>query len=398
MFNSTTLEVAIGMAFVYLLLSLFCTAINEGIAGIFASRAKNLEKGIRSLFTEGLKIEEVKVDDVIAKKAVTLADAIYNHGLIQSLYRSGKGELEKEARSLPSYIPSRVFASALLDVVFPDDKTNPAGLPTTLEGMIAKLKLLPESKGKEAMMTLVIQANGDIDATREAFEQWYDDGMDRAAGWYKRKTQLVLFILGLGIAVSLNVDSIAVGRSLWTSPALRSYAIAAAENYAKQHPIGAEPAVHSGGTDNSTAAPAPATETMTAPQTAADTTPAQTSPTDTTKAATPDSKDAAATGSPQRAVQLLGKVSGVQMQNASTDLAALQSLSLPIGWSDASTPWKQKDPRTGVLFAVVGWLLTAMAMTLGAPFWFDMLNQFMVVRSTIKPREKSQVEKSKDGP
>jgi hypothetical protein len=382
MFNSTTLEVAIGMAFVYLLLSLFCTAINEGIAGILGSRAKNLEKGIKSLFTEGLVNVEVKVDNVIKTKAVTLADAIYNHGLVQSLYRSGKGDLENAARSLPSYIPSRVFASALLDVIFPDDKANPTGLPTTLESMLAKLQSLPESKGKEAMMTLVKQANGDIDATREAFEQWYDDAMDRAAGWYKRNTQMVLFVLGLGIAISLNVDSIAVGRSLWTSPALRSYAIAAAENYAKQHPIGAETAVSSGGTGNAHGAATPAS--------------------DATSAAVPDGSTApatiAGTGSPQRAVQLLGKASGVQMQNASTDLAALQSLSLPIGWSDASTPWKQKDPRTGVLFAVVGWLLTAMAMTLGAPFWFDLLNQFMVVRSTIKPREKSEVEKSKDGP
>ena len=42
MFNSTTLEVAVGMAFIYLLLSLFCTAINEAIAGILGSRAKNL--------------------------------------------------------------------------------------------------------------------------------------------------------------------------------------------------------------------------------------------------------------------------------------------------------------------------------------------------------------------
>jgi hypothetical protein len=382
MFNSTTLEVAIGMAFVYLLLSLFCTAINEGIAGLLGSRAKNLEKGIKSLFTEGLATEEVKVDNVIKTKAVTLADAIYNHGLVQSLYRSGKGDLENAARSLPSYIPSRVFASALLDVIFPDDKANPTGLPTTLESMLAKLQSLPESKGKEAMMTLVKQANGNIDATREAFEQWYDDAMDRAAGWYKRNTQMVLFVLGLGIAISLNVDSIAVGRSLWTSPALRSYAIAAAENYAKQHPIGAEAAVSSGGTGNANGAATPAS--------------------DATSAALPDGSAApttiAGTGSPQRAVQLLGKASGVQMQNASTDLAALQSLSLPIGWSDASTPWKQKDRRTGVLFAMVGWLLTAMAMTLGAPFWFDLLNQFMVVRSTIKPREKSEVEKSKDGP
>ena len=43
-----------------------------------------------------------------------------------------------------------------------------------------------------------------------------------------------------------------------------------------------------------------------------------------------------------------------------------------------------------------GWLLTALALSLGAPFWFDLLNKFIVVRSTVKPKEKSQEDKSKD--
>jgi hypothetical protein len=46
----------------------------------------------------------------------------------------------------------------------------------------------------------------------------------------------------------------------------------------------------------------------------------------------------------------------------------------------------------------LGWLLTAMAISLGAPFWFDTLNRLMVIRSTIKPQEKSQKQKSKDNP
>jgi hypothetical protein len=40
--------------------------------------------------------------------------------------------------------------------------------------------------------------------------------------------------------------------------------------------------------------------------------------------------------------------------------------------------------------------MTALAIALGAPFWFDVLNKFMVVRSTVKPREKSQEEGSED--
>jgi hypothetical protein len=40
--------------------------------------------------------------------------------------------------------------------------------------------------------------------------------------------------------------------------------------------------------------------------------------------------------------------------------------------------------------------MTAFAITLGAPFWFDVLNKIMVVRSTVKPAEKSGDEASKD--
>src|SRR5258707_1136311 len=92
MLNSTTLEVAIGMAFIYLLLSLFCTAINEAIAGFLGSRAKNLEKGIKSLFTDGLKTAATKDANGVLVQGVTLAEAIYDHGLIQSLYRSKLSE------------------------------------------------------------------------------------------------------------------------------------------------------------------------------------------------------------------------------------------------------------------------------------------------------------------
>ena len=48
-------------------------------------------------------------------------------------------------------------------------------------------------------------------------------------------------------------------------------------------------------------------------------------------------------------------------------------------------------------FAVVcGWLVTAFAVMLGAPFWFDVLNKFMIIRSTVKPHEKSAEAGSED--
>ena len=45
-----------------------------------------------------------------------------------------------------------------------------------------------------------------------------------------------------------------------------------------------------------------------------------------------------------------------------------------------------------------GLLLTGFAISHGAPFWFDLLNKFMVIRSTVKPAEKSQEQPSKDRP
>ena len=52
MFGSTVLEVAIGVVFVYLVLSLLCTAINEAIATLLNKRGKNLFEGIKNLLND----------------------------------------------------------------------------------------------------------------------------------------------------------------------------------------------------------------------------------------------------------------------------------------------------------------------------------------------------------
>ncbi len=87
----------------------------------------------------------------------------------------------------------------------------------------------------------------------------------------------------------------------------------------------------------------------------------------------------------------------------------LDDLGLPMGWNHgwgSPTSHSQRCPpgskacqpdiwQDGIA-PLLGWLLTAFAATLGAPFWFDILNQVMVVRSTVKPEQKSGVEASMD--
>src|SRR5712691_9325832 len=50
--GNAAIDVFIGLAFFYFLLSIFCSAINEGIATAFNLRAKDLEKGIRNLLAD----------------------------------------------------------------------------------------------------------------------------------------------------------------------------------------------------------------------------------------------------------------------------------------------------------------------------------------------------------
>ena len=72
---------------------------------------------------------------------------------------------------------------------------------------------------------------------------------------------------------------------------------------------------------------------------------------------------------------------------------------LPIGWGNgwgAPRPGADSTIWNTVLGPVLGWLLTAFAASMGAPFWFDLLNKVMVIRATVKPREKSPEEGSED--
>jgi hypothetical protein len=75
---------------------------------------------------------------------------------------------------------------------------------------------------------------------------------------------------------------------------------------------------------------------------------------------------------------------------------------LPIGWTgwDANVddPRRMPDTVMAWVLKIVGVLLTAFAVSQGAPFWFDLLNKVMVIRSTVKPKEKSVEQPSKDRP
>ncbi len=101
-FGSTMLEIAISLFFVYLLLSLLCSALNEWMAGYLKLRGKTLRTGITSLLADPVLARLLNVSD--------LADKFYAHPLIDRLG-------QHQGAGLPSYIPGHDFAQTALDLL-----------------------------------------------------------------------------------------------------------------------------------------------------------------------------------------------------------------------------------------------------------------------------------------
>jgi hypothetical protein len=122
-------------------------------------------------------------------------------------------------RKLPSYISARSFATAVMDLVVP----NASG-QTTMDGIPERIKNMPVAPGplKDSLQSMAASANGDIDRFRTSIENWYDDHMARVSGWYKRRTTLITFVAGGILVLLLNINAITIGRALYSDSATRT--------------------------------------------------------------------------------------------------------------------------------------------------------------------------------
>ena len=329
MFGSETLEVAIGLAVLFSLLSLFASSLRESIEAVVKDRAKFVHDAIGELFS-------------IAGEADTSAIKEFYDSIIIS--PSFQGLYDGRRRNLPSYIPSRDFASAILEMA--QQRAAAAGGAITADA--AWIMKIPDSRLAQLLGVAFRTAGNDPDQARQFLEQWFDGQMERVSGWYKRRTNVFLLAIGLGCAIVINVDAITTTQHLYRNDALRQLIVARAQPVAD----------HSGAADG---------------------------------AATNQS-------------------GGDAFKAPRETLAELSGYGFPMGWTwDGSTPVPTpqcvlhgqlpSDCNLGpgaVLLMLLGWIITAFGISLGAPFWFDLLDKFMVVRSTVKPFEKSQPAASED--
>jgi hypothetical protein len=128
----------------------------------------------------------------------------------------GTGRLWSQRRSLPSYISTRSFADAVIDLLVPD-----SGGQTTMTSIQHGIEALPPGVPlKSSLDALVKNAGNDISRFRTSVEQWYDDHMDRVSGWYKRTTAAITLVVGAILVVLLNLNALTIGRTLYTENAV----------------------------------------------------------------------------------------------------------------------------------------------------------------------------------
>ncbi len=335
MLGSQVLEAAVGLIFIFLVVSVMATVVREGIEALVKSRGAYLERGIRELLQD--------------RTGTGLAHHLYTHPLIYSLYSgdykpgsdarktdgSARIPIFQRGRNLPSYIPSRNFALALMDIAARGPVTDvvsldPAAPSIAIDTLRRNLRNLENAAVQRALLTAIDSAQNDVDKVRQQLEAWYNSAMDRVSGWYKRSSHWIVFWTGLTLAGLLNVNTITIADYLYRNDSARTALVSHA--------------------------------------------------------------------------QMAVNDTGFVHRSYNEAKATLDSASLPIGWGVGwGAPRQRPDPMAAGFWnqyanPVLGLFLTALAATLGAPFWFDVLSKIMVVRSTMKPTKKPDEEPTEAPP
>lgn len=130
----------------------------------------------------------------------------------------------RQLRSLPSYVSPGTFSEGVLQLLACDQGT--AGDP--IENLRKTAEQLPEGDFRDTVMTMLRHAGNDVHAFRSSLESWYDDHMNRVSGWYKRRTAWITVVIGAVLVTLLNVNAIAITKSLYLDSDLRNAVVAVA--------------------------------------------------------------------------------------------------------------------------------------------------------------------------
>lgn len=286
------IQVVIGLVFLLLLLSLLVTTILELISSMFALRGQNLEKAIRNMLATGLKEGE-----------------LFQSFKSNALYKQLSNYRGNAKSRPPSYLSAENFQSILMDIILNGEDAGK---------LLQKIEELPNEELKKVLKQLLNDASFELEEFKVKMRNWFNDVMDRAAGWYKRNIQILVTFVGLVVAIVFNADTISLYQRLESNPEELKEIVTMAEAYAKKSDLG----IQSGGTVEQ---------------------------------------------------------QWEQVNNLINDEINQAKSPLGLGWHPEEL---QGMTPSDWIIKVLGWIVTALAVSLGAPFWFDLLKKLVNIRSS----------------
>jgi len=358
--DSSVLEVAVGLALVFFVFATVCSAVVEGISRRLRLRAEYLLRGLRNML-DGAGTAQREGIPTIATSEAAESDGSEEASTASASPATAPAQLPSTAggtdggvadrllrtpliatfgqqadgdpvdkRVMPSYLPAETFVGAIIDMVVPDGSGS-----TSMETVTAGIRQLPEP-ARATLLALAKNAGQSTTAFRTSVARWYDDNMTRVSGWYKRHATLILVAVALVVTIACNINSITLARTLYTNQDSRQALVNEANALAS----------------------------------------------------CPSNQAAQCARQANNAVNRLGQTS------------------LPLFWQTTNpgcaSPFAQCSTleRVGLnsfggwVIALLGWLITIVALAMGGPFWFNLLNKVASLRACGDPPPKASAEPS----
>ena len=428
MFSNVALDVVIGLVFIYLLYSLLATVLSEIFATAFKLKALNLREAIGRMLEDidiagagttntGNKEDNRLMDSIkFAKKTKgEFVNTFYKHPKIVKLGSSG-------VFGTPSSYKPSAFSDTIFSILGIDGMANKAVLD---DPDLTALKKAFAPATARFVKGLWENSFGDIATFRWKLEDWFNQTMEQSIEWYKRKIRVITLCIGFIMAWLFNADTFKMINTLSTDDKAREQLVQMATAYIEKG--------QSQGTQQPNANPeiSKAITTLGAQINAIDSS-IKISRADSAKMRTTDSLE-------KRKKELINQVASLQGHKSLDSLTQIKkqleqditnaNTVLGIGaWPADSVTVHYDSTRKKIIYIpqidpgglnssdrkiregtihldsckkpayffrilgsnFLGFLLTAFAISLGAPFWFDLLNKLISLRTAVKESTKTK--------
>ncbi len=230
--------------------------------------------------------------------------------------------LSKGKDGRPSYIPTKIVGQVVESML---------GFNEQAEGLKEVLEALPgenavENRIKYLLLEFYSQVKGDVTEFRQAVENHFDASMERVVGWFKRQTQFVAFMVSAVLVLFANADTVEIAHSLASNPEARGMMVQVAGKLVEE------------------------------------------------RKAIEANLETQKSKLPETAFEAAKKKTKAADEAYSRAISDLGSTGLKLGWKEL--------PNTagGWFSKIAGLLVSILAVSLGAPFWFQVLQRFIQVR------------------